>query len=290
MTAAAPTSTSWNSPGGGAGQNRHGGLFHPDNPRWFPDGERFAFNGGVGGFSDGIYVFDLNSGAPPTKISPSGNYVLPDVSPDGLNVAFQEVYGGMYTVGSFGEEFQQLTGYSAHVRWSPKGTKLAYSNWASGGDRTDLFIYDLVAGAEKQITNAASGHHFIIADWSPDGLTLLATLRTPDGYEDILVLDLAGTILANLTNTPNQSEGGATWSPDGRFIVYVGSTPDGATDLFAMKPDGTGKTNLTNSAGVREALAHVLVRSPCPADFNHDGEINSLDFIAFLNAYTAGCD
>jgi plastocyanin len=27
----------------------------------------------------------------------------------------------------------------------------------------------------------------------------------------------------------------------------------------------------------------------CPADFNGDGTVNSLDFIGFLNAFTAGC-
>ncbi len=28
---------------------------------------------------------------------------------------------------------------------------------------------------------------------------------------------------------------------------------------------------------------------PCPADFNGDGFVNTLDFLAFLNAFNTGC-
>ena len=55
-------------------------------------------------------------------------------------------------------------------------------------------------------------------------------------------------------------------SSDGRVIAGVGINPN--ADLEAWV---------------------VVLPEPCPGDFNRDGVVNTLDVLAFLNAWSAGC-
>ncbi|MBK7405444.1 MAG: hypothetical protein IPJ41_12630 [Phycisphaerales bacterium] len=55
-------------------------------------------------------------------------------------------------------------------------------------------------------------------------------------------------------------------SSDGRTIVGVGTNPDGNQEAF-----------------------YVRLPGPCPADFNQDGAVNTIDVLGFLNAWNAGC-
>ena len=48
--------------------------------------------------------------------------------------------------------------------------------------------------------------------------------------------------------------------------------------VLATIPVGDGPVDLVVSPG-----------APCPADFNGDGAVNTLDVLNFLNAWVAGC-
>ncbi len=43
-----------------------------------------------------------------------------------------------------------------------------------------------------------------------------------------------------------------------------------------------------SALGGADAAGIVFTTTPCPPDFNNDGQVNTQDFIAFLNAWTAG--
>jgi hypothetical protein len=51
---------------------------------------------------------------------------------------------------------------------------------------------------------------------------------------------------------------------------------------------GGSMTQLWNDVGWEYMSLGFIVEHECPADFNGDGILNSLDFIAFLNAFTSG--
>lgn len=69
--------------------------------------------------------------------------------------------------------------------------------------------------------------------------------------------------------------------------LAVGATPqhlamhdltgNGTPDIAVSNRDSNSVTVLLNAAA-----------PPCPADFNGDTVVNSLDVLAFLNAYTSG--
>ncbi len=45
----------------------------------------------------------------------------------------------------------------------------------------------------------------------------------------------------------------------------------------------------THSSTTRSVTSVVSLGDRCPGDFNQDDVVNTLDVLAFLNAWTAGC-
>lgn len=80
--------------------------------------------------------------------------------------------------------------------------------------------------------------------WSPD-----ATKIATDNNDDVLVITLSDSSIANLTSHPARDHSPA-WSPDGARIAFV-SNRDGQPSLYLMRAaDGGGVTRVTNGVGV----------------------------------------
>jgi Tol biopolymer transport system component len=91
--------------------------------------------------------------------------------------------------------------------------------------------------------------------WSPDGTKLLFGSRRDGNYE-LYVVNVDGSGLTCLTNTP-QDEAGGVWSPDGRQIAFeserdtaVGSSSAGSgfephRQLYIMNANGSGVRRIT---------------------------------------------
>jgi len=63
-----------------------------------------------------------------------------------------------------------------------------------------------------------------------------------------------------------------------------------ATSMDILQ-DGTiivGGHALNTTTGIRNAVMWTSAAASCPADFNGDGEVNTLDVLAFLNVWSAG--
>ena len=167
----------------------------------------------------------------------------PDVSPTGRQVAF--------TVNSRSTTFLQIADLhpdgtlgprrtlvpsdrfdQAYTpRFSPDGSKIAWSAWRAGGYR-DIRIVDVETGKVEDVTHDRSLD--MQPAWAPDGKTLyFSSDRT--GIFNIYAYDLSTKKFSLVTNV----HGGAiepAISPDGKTLVYVGYTHEGY-DLFAMRLD-----------------------------------------------------
>ena len=69
------------------------------------------------------------------------------------------------------------------------------------------------------------------------------------GVYDIFIMNIDGTEIKNLTNTPDIAESYPTWSPDGTMIAYL-SGEQGSTDVFIMSNTGDNKRNVSNAPSV----------------------------------------
>jgi WD40 repeat protein len=112
----------------GAGERRelrHGSLrFREDAVAWFPDGKRIAVVCGEDRRGPRrLFVWDVETNAPPRPLSPEGELGWPLVSPDGLSVAVQAT-GGLLLYPVDGGPARPMPGGAATdrpIRWSADG-------------------------------------------------------------------------------------------------------------------------------------------------------------------------
>jgi len=84
---------------------------------------------------------------------------------------------------------------------------------------------------------------------SPDG-TKIAFMSNRSGDMEIWVVNIDGTGLTNLTNSPRSYETTPTWSPTGAQIAFV-SDRSGQPKIYWMTANGTGIEALTSERGDR---------------------------------------
>jgi hypothetical protein len=172
----------------------------------------------------------------------------------------------------------------------PTGTAHINALW------DDLFVYGGQSITEKvspgnyysvtyQIGTFEFGHvfHQFQAVWFGAATTIRGFQFLPDD----IVLDY-------------ESVGASPWE------ATVGLDRGNGADFVALPGDADGSFNdsqrsllpiyptshtviLFRPVGSSYISMQILTNSPCPADFNSDGIVNSQDFFDFLNAFFAGC-
>jgi len=155
--------------------------------------------------------------------------------------------GELYTRDFAGGTWQRLTwntAYERESRFSPDGSRIAYSSSISGTD--DIWLMNAVGGAKQNVT--LDGFDNTEPTWSPDGSRIAYTSDQGPGLDwDIWVVNADGSGKTNLTpSTSGIQDYDPAWSPDGSKIAFV-SNRGGSPDIYVMNPNGSNVTNLTNN-------------------------------------------
>jgi len=75
---------------------------------------------------------------------------------------------------------------------------------------------------------------------SPNSQTLSVCACYQIGYTwDLYSINIDGSNLVNLTNTPAVDESKSCWAPDGDKILFVRFDGGGPNDLYIMNSDGS---------------------------------------------------
>ncbi len=168
-------------------------------------------------------------------ISPGGHaitYVRNDASTQSLWIARLDDIEGTQEVLVASERFEQV--YTP--RFSPDGTKVAYSAWRKGGYR-DIEVIDLVT---RKITRVTHDRAMDTGPaWSPDGgLLYFSSDRT--GIANIYAWEPATGRLSQITNLVSGAYTPAP-APDGKRLAYIGYTSRGY-DIYLLDLDArTGR-------------------------------------------------
>ena len=179
------------------------------------------------------------------RVSPDGKKVAYTVSDAVMTPDKSEFVSQIWVANSDGSGGVQLTyaeKSSANPRWSPDGTRLAFTSSRSG--KSNLYVLRLVGGEAEQLTDVKSGVGAFA--WSPDGTRIALLLRdaasdddekNTKGKDDWRWVDesvkLSRLNVINLDKDANGKreprrltgdanvEGDFDWSPDGRTIAFT---------------------------------------------------------------------
>jgi len=155
------------------------------------------------------------------------------------------------------------------------------------------------------------------ADVSDDGSTIVGYASTDAGYVAMVWTEATGMINAGLLAGDDTAE---LWAVNADGTVAVGYSGERATIWTVEKGLRSLQDVLINEHGLGAELSgwtlasansvssdgrvivgyghnpageieawRVELPEPCPADFNEDGTVNTIDVLKFLNAWNAGC-
>ncbi|MBI2073479.1 MAG: PD40 domain-containing protein [Gemmatimonadetes bacterium] len=179
---------------------------------WDPSGERFGF----GAVRDGRPVLSILN-VPEDRIEREialpelGEVLNPTWSPDGRQVAFSALVGGLsdlylYDLGR--SELKRLTNDAyadLQPAWSPDGRTLAWvtDRFSTKLDNLDygnyrLGLFDLGTGRGRELAAFPEGKH-LNPQWAPDG-TSLYFVSDQNGIPNLYRIEVAGGRITQLTN------------------------------------------------------------------------------------------
>jgi Tol biopolymer transport system component len=165
-------------------------------PRVSPNGKQIVY-GTDDGKEANIWVYDLDGGTQPRRLTFGGQNRYPLWSADGQWVAFQSDRDGDLAI----------------FRQRPDGS----------------------AGAAEKLTNPESGTSHVPESWSPQGHTLLfnATKGSEASLHALALPERKVTQIPGVLSTrwPN-----ASFSPDGRWVAYSARTPEQAMETLYVQP------------------------------------------------------
>jgi Tol biopolymer transport system component len=185
----------------------------------------------------------------------------PDFSPDGTKITFTgldrvDIDDEIYVMNADGSLRQMLTSNRAAdftPRWSPDGSKIAFSTTRDG--QTEVYVMNRDGTNPTNISNNARLD--VDPSWSPDGLRIIFTSSRDSNsgrWLDMFVINADGvgpaTNLTFFSELLRHTHG--RWSPDGSKIVFTGWI-DNNDEIFVMDANGQSQTRLTfNPASDRE--------------------------------------
>ena len=175
-----------------------------------------------------------------------GTWMNIDVSPDGKTIAF-DLLGDIYTMPIAGGPSTRLADglpFEMQPRFSPDGTKIAFTSDRGGGD--NLWIMNADGSDKRQVTNE-SFRLVTAPDWSADGQYLIGrkhfTTQRSLGAGEVWMYHLSGGDGVALVKKPNdkyQKElGEPVFAPGREAVYYSHNTTPG--DIFQYAQDGNGE-------------------------------------------------
>jgi dipeptidyl aminopeptidase/acylaminoacyl peptidase len=216
------------------------------------------------------------------RVSPDGKKVAYTVSDAVMNPEKSEFVTQIWVANSDGSAGVQLTyaeKSSSNPRWSPDGSRLAFTSGRSG--KSNLYVLRLIGGEAEQLTDVKGGVGNFA--WSPDGGRIALLLRDAPsddeeknnkGKDDWRWVDESVKISrlnvisldkdANGKREPRRLSGDANvdgdfdWSPDGKTIAFTRTTMPKAdywpsADLFVVDvATGNVKTLAATTAAESE--------------------------------------
>ena len=198
---------------------------------------------------------DMNGKLIGTIPMEAGDYINVELSPDGQHAVLEsarmigisdlwmaDLERGVVTRLSYD------TGENTSARWSPDGTRVAYTSAPYGGS-PKIALVNVGTGSSMEIFLADDPAFKYLCSWTPDGRSLVYARQEAATRRDLWILPLDGDHTPKpYLVTPYFEERGVV-SPDGRWMVYD-SDESGQTEVYVQSfPDAGAKYQVTTRGG-----------------------------------------
>ena len=173
-----------------------------------------------------------------------GTWMGVDVSPDGTALVF-DLLGDIYTLPIAGGDATPLrSGIAWHMqpRFSPDGTKIAFTSDAGAGDNLWVMNRD---GSEPRPVTQESFRLINNPSWDPSGQYIVAkkhfTSRRSLGAGEMWLFHISGGEGVQMTKRPNEQKdvNDPAFDPTGRYLYYDRDATPGR--LFQYNKDSSGQ-------------------------------------------------
>jgi Tol biopolymer transport system component len=244
------------------------------HPAWSPDGNAIAVDSGDATHRE-IWIIDVASGRR-TQVTKTGNIAtFPSWSPDGKRLAFyvykatppadsgpftgsMDVYTAQrdgsglvqMTKGLAQEENNQCTFACHSVRWSPDGTRLAFSD----GDLSRVLVMSAVqANTPTAITPDNERSHFPVFLANGEILYVTEHLSLDQSWTDLWLQKPEATTQRDQLAKGLLAQGPFEFSSDGTQLLFA-SPRSGNFEIYGVTLDAEGKAALATNPNLVTAV------------------------------------
>jgi Tol biopolymer transport system component len=158
----------------------------------------------------------------------AGTWISLDVSPDGETIVF-DYLGNLFTMPFEGGEATQLTSgmaFDAQPRFSPDGSRIAYTSDADGGQNIWVLSLD---GTDTIQVSKGGANRAESPEWTPDGDYIIASMGAfrGQGLPKLRLFHIDGGGGVELVDEPEDLKMlGAAITADGRHVWYARRSGD----------------------------------------------------------------
>jgi serine/threonine-protein kinase len=222
-----------------------------------------AFIPGPVGASQGgveVAVIDRKGTADRLKLPPQ-SYQVPRVSFKGDQLALGIDDGGDANIWVYdlngNRAIRQLTfgGRNRFPVWTRDGLGITFQSDREG-DESIFWQRGDGNGTAERLTRAESHESHIPETWSPDGETLLFTVRTATGDYSLRMLTLHDRKVTTIDRIRSIGELQANLSPDGRWVAYQSTRAGDNFGTIYVRPFPVNDVQFRIGAGVNPFWSH----------------------------------
>ena len=143
------------------------------------------------------------------------------------------------------QPFSNSTRIEGSARFSPDGSRIAFSSFRSGAQ--EIWVAGRDGSGLQQVTTLGRSWEFGLVD-GPRTARRIAFEAAVAGNSDVYLVGADGGHLRRLTAEPS-IDGVPSWSGDGRWIYFASTRAGVIADIWRISPNGSEAIRLTHNGG-----------------------------------------